>query len=190
MKVLMIGLAGRAGAGKDTVGGFIKKHLEPKGEATKLMAFAEPLKSICKAVYAFTDEQMTQHELKVKGDLRYPRADGSYLSPREAMQLLGTEWARRCYANTWVDLGIRRAREANVAHIVFTDCRFINEANGIRNAGGQVWRIYRAEADKAVSNHASETEMNTEEFKELVTHVVYNSGDLEQLRKIVQGHLS
>jgi hypothetical protein len=31
----------------------------------------------------------------------------TYLTPREALQKLGTEWGRECYPNTWVDLCIR-----------------------------------------------------------------------------------
>lgn len=34
-----------------------------------------------------------------------------YLTPRFALQLLGTEWGRRCYSNTWVDYTLRLAKE-------------------------------------------------------------------------------
>ena len=32
-----------------------------------------------------------------------------YLTPRHALQQLGTEWGRRCYNNTWIDYAIRVA---------------------------------------------------------------------------------
>jgi hypothetical protein len=34
-----------------------------------------------------------------------------HLTPRHALQQLGTEWGRTCYPNTWVDLCIRTARK-------------------------------------------------------------------------------
>jgi len=40
--------------------------------------------------------------------IRHP--EKCYLTPRYALQMLGTEWGRDCYLNTWVDLTIRQAR--------------------------------------------------------------------------------
>ncbi len=190
MKPLLIGLAGRAGSGKDTVASIIKTQINKRGYSVKTLAFAEPLKKIVQEVYAFTDEQMTKHELKEAGDQRYPRPDGSFLSPREAMQKCGTEFARSCYPNTWSDFGIRRAKQLMKPGIdlsvVFTDCRFLNEAQAIRDAGGEVWRITRSSADLKHSDHASENEMNSREFNALVGTHVHNNDTLEYLVRIVK----
>jgi len=35
----------------------------------------------------------------------------AFLTPRYALQRLGTEWGRDCYDNTWVDLAIRTAKK-------------------------------------------------------------------------------
>ncbi len=191
-KPMLIGLAGRISSGKDTVGGFIKQYLSRYGiSVTTLVSFAEPLKKICQEVYAFTNEQMTDRTLKEMGDIRYPRGDRSFLTPREAMQLLGTEWGRRCYPNTWSHLGMRRASAllASGNHVVFTDCRFVGEATAIRDAGGEVWRIHRKIADEVVATHTSETEMDTPTFTKLVSRVVNNDGTLEQLFDAVKERL-
>lgn len=49
---MIIGIAGRAGSGKDTVADLlVRDHRFVK------IAFADPLKRICKKVFDFTDEQ-------------------------------------------------------------------------------------------------------------------------------------
>lgn len=114
----IIGLLGKAGSGKDTAAdvlvaahGFVK------------VSMADPLKRICKDVFAFTDEQLWgPSEERNKPDERYQRPyrvrtdvdehETRYegLTPRYALQKLGTEWGRDCYSNIWVDYALRTAR--------------------------------------------------------------------------------
>jgi hypothetical protein len=129
---MLIGISGFAGSGKDATADFMVKDLG----FTKV-ALADPLKRIARDVYAFTDEQLWgPSQARNAPDLRYPRpcklcggsgdryvsnddpiepclschgARVTYLTPREALQKLGTEWGRECYPNTWVDLCIRTA---------------------------------------------------------------------------------
>lgn len=121
---MIVGISGVAGSGKDTVADlFVQKHGFVK------VALADPLKRICRDVYAFTDDQLWgPSESRNAPDKRYPRGTGVavadpdengirgaqfqpvYLTPRLALQLLGTEWGRVCYDNTWVDLAIRTAQ--------------------------------------------------------------------------------
>lgn len=189
MGKMIIGVAGRISSGKDTVGNMVKQELASKGEGCKLLAFAAPLKKICQSVYDFTDEQMTDHEKKAAPDLRYRRYDGTYLTPRECMQLLGTEWSRKCYPNTWADYGMRLAK-MHETHVVFTDCRFINEAEAIKSAGGFVWRVRRRAADQMRATHVSEVEMDTEQFEWLVDRHIENERDLTDLRSAVKEALA
>lgn len=182
---MIIGLVGRAGSGKDTVAGMLTEIL---GGAASL-SFAEPLKRFCGEVFDFSLQQLYgPSEARNAPDLRYPRAGRAPLSPREALQTLGTEWGRACYPDIWAELGIRRARAAEhlAGSVVFTDTRFVNEAARIRAAGGEVWRVRRPSADSVITAHASETEMNSREMEELVTLTLHNNGSLEELRKQVQ----
>lgn len=190
----LIGLVGRAQSGKDTVGQMIQRTLQGDqrhiDESVLLMSFAGPLKKICGEVFDFSYAQLNGDQ-KEQGDERYRRADGTFLTPREAMQKLGTEWGRACYPEVWVDLALRLAKVsmARGDSIVFTDCRFLNEAKAICLAGGQVWRIYRKSAD-TLSTHPSETEMNSREMDELYAYRISNDGTLEELRAEVDGILS
>jgi hypothetical protein len=176
-RTVIIALSGRAGSGKSTVARLL---------GGKEISFAEPLKRFCQEVFAFTDEQVWgPSECRNAPDTRYPRADGGFLTPRHALQTLGTNWGRECYENVWVDLGIRRALACPEPLVVITDCRFVNEAKAVRAAGGEVWRVVRPGAGLAgaAGLHPSEAEQESEPFSDLVTRTVFNDGSVDQLRE-------
>lgn len=82
---------------------------------------------------------------------------GVHLTPRRALQQLGTDWGRNCYENTWVDYAMRRARtlqDAGCPLVLITDVRFQNEADAIRAAGGIIIAVERPGVAKGA--HASE----------------------------------
>lgn len=198
----LIALAGRAGSGKNTAADML---------GGRQIAFAEPLKRFCQEVFAFTDEQVWgRSEWRNAPDKRYPRGDCpscfgtgiggpdqhcrecggrglEYLTPRYALQTLGTEWGRGCFGNVWAELGVRRALAFPEDLVVITDCRFINEAKSVRAAGGEVWRIVRQGAglDGAAGLHPSEAEQESTEFLALVGRTVVNSGTLDDLKRIL-----
>lgn len=205
---MIIGLVGLAGSGKDTVADMLQRF-----HGFRKVAFADPLKRIARDVYDFTDEQLWgPSEYRNAPDLRYPRersglAGGdAFLSPRYALQTLGTEWGRDCYADTWVDMGIRIARELlnpnggkdydaklgvfkstcpPPSGVVFSDCRFVNEERKIKAAGGKVVRIVRPGAGLAgaAGLHKSEVEQ-----LQIVADVeIVNAGTLDELRENVRG---
>ncbi len=185
----LIGLSGRAGSGKNTVMEIIAR-LERDGASE--IAFAGPLKRFCQEVFGFSAEQI-EGAAKNDPDPRYPRMhrdpQGCYrklLTPRYAMQTLGTEWGRDCFPDVWADLGIRRA-QALPGTVVITDCRFLNEAKAIIAAGGEVWRIVRPGAGLSGSAgaHASEAEAESAEFLALVSKTIHNTGTLKDLRRAV-----
>lgn len=187
-KPKLIALVGRAGSGKDTVARMLQT-MEP----FESLSFATPLKAFVREVFDFTDDQLYgPSESRNAGDIRYPRPDGTFLSPRQALQKLGTEWGRACFADVWAELGARRALRlmAEGKNVVFTDCRFVNEAAAIVKAGGEVWRIRRDAADFPVATHLSETEMNTVQMRALVGMYVSNQGGLAELESSVRRCLS
>jgi hypothetical protein len=126
----IIGIAGRAGAGKDTVADIlVREHGFVK------IALADPLKRACKEFFNFTDEQLWgPSEERNKPDERYPRNHSwpngffptrclccnalegyeperqCYLTPRFALQQLGTEYGRAMFENVWIDKAIETAR--------------------------------------------------------------------------------
>lgn len=186
---------GEAGSGKDTMA----DYLVAQHDFTK-MSLADEMKRIVKKVYDFTDEQLWgPSQFRNAPDQRYQRDDQivtfshpePYLTPRMALQTLGTEWGRTMYLDTWVDLTLRNAqkllegghyynqktgllsfrKDSTIADklkvprgVVIADCRFLNEIRAIRKAGGKVVRLYRAGRPKltgGVEGHASEMEQRS-----------------------------
>ena len=208
----IIGVSGLAGAGKDQVATYL---VEDFGFVR--MSLADPLKQICRRVYAFTDEQLWgPSQFRNGPDSRYPRPDGTFLSPREALQTLGTEWGRSCYPDTWAQLCVRTAKELltepiarydqkqglyyldelggttrgntmTTKGVVIPDCRFKNEMAAIKAAGGKVVRVTRP--GSGLSNERGLHPSETEQASipdEEFDHVIRNNGTLEDLRFMVK----
>lgn len=117
-----IGIEGLPGTGKDTLAAHIAEKY-----GHKILSFARPLKLVVQQIYQFSDAQMFgSSHYRNEPDLRYPRGDGTYLTPRLALQLFGTEAGRACYENTWIDLAAREAAAVNAlgGRWAFTDVRF------------------------------------------------------------------
>ena len=140
---MILGLTGRAGAGKDTAAAALRTL------GFERVAFADPLREMLRAL-GLRDE----HMVGPAKELPVPHLG---LSFRRLAQTLGTEWGRALDPELWVKVARDRVRTAleRGKHVVVTDVRFDNEARMIRDAGGRVVRIERPGADP-VLEHASE----------------------------------
>jgi len=113
-------------------------------------------------------------------DRFYPK----YVTPRLALQTLGTEWGRTLYAPIWAEIGISSARKKHPEDdVVFSDVRFHNEIGAIKKAGGYLVRLRRGEAR---FNHASEMEMMTI-TDDAFDMILNNTGSLEAFIAMVDG---
>jgi hypothetical protein len=187
---MIIGLTGYARSGKDTVARIIdsleyKRTQDP--DCVELVAFAEPMKAFCMSLFGFSHDQVYGNS-KEEPDPRWIRPDGRPLTPRYALQTLGTEWGRNCDPDLWVKVARDKAVKAHQAGklAIITDVRFVNEARCIREAGGVIWRIYRA---GRAHSHASEAEIWSEEMTAHVTSEIVNVHTLESLELAVKDRL-
>jgi hypothetical protein len=203
---MLVGICGQAGSGKDTVADFLCRH-----HGFVKVAFADPMKRFVQDVFDMSDAQIWgPSEGRNAPDSRYPRCPWELsreehqhndnckdtLTPRYALQTLGTEWGRNCYPNIWVEYAIRIHEQLQgggygydqrrglftvsyldsprpydhgepmmsaKTNVVISDVRFKNEVEGIRKAGGDVFRITRPGADGGVgvAGHASEAEQKS-----------------------------
>jgi dephospho-CoA kinase len=133
-KPLLIGLSGKAGAGKSTVGDYLAG-----AHGYAQFAFAGALKEVVQTAFHFTEAQMVLGKEAV--DPRWG------VSPRWCLQWLGTEVLRA----KWPDIWIRHLRQEILDFlsingqrpIVVTDVRFRDEAEALKAMGAVLVRIER-----------------------------------------------
>lgn len=147
--VVLVGLCGPSGSGKDT----LADALMARSGGSKT-AFAEPLKTACKALFGLTDHQL--HDPVAKN----VTVDLWGRSPRDLLQIVGTDLLRE-QLDGEVFLKSMRARIAAASGVMFvTDCRFENEAELVRHAGGQIIHLYRAAATPLATTHVTEQRLS------------------------------
>lgn len=167
----LIGLAGLAGAGKDTV----RNMLEEEHDFTGI-AFADPIRNMVGALLAdngFSTKWMFERHLKEQP------VDGLDLSYRHLAQTLGTEWGRHLQADFWLRIAqsrIEHHRKTGARKFVISDVRFVNETQWIKDQGGEVWLIKRP-GIAAVRDHESERQI----AEITADRVIDNSGSIEDL---------
>lgn len=85
---------------------------------------------------------------------------GHGMSPRRALQTLGTDWGRaKVGPDVWVNAAILRAAfkvQDGAPLVVITDGRFENEIDRVRDAGGRVILLTAETTEKAGDMHPSE----------------------------------
>lgn len=179
MKVLL-GLIGEAYAGKDSVARHIMKQY-PNPIST-VLHLADPLKCIVEKLFNFSHDQLWGSTKNII-DTRYGR------SPRDILQLVGTECFRMLYPNVWIDYLIRECERMNHQLIMVPDVRFINEAEAIRKTNGWLWRIVCPNHPKNAAMtpeqhaHASEAEQKRIPEEWISKTLTANYGELDDLYK-------
>jgi len=149
MSQLLIGLTGFARTGKTTAA----QHLASE-HGFECYAFADPIREALGSMLNLGPEDF-------EGAAKEQLIPWLGRSPRQLMQLLGTEWGRHMIsANIWMDLaeqrlnGLADALDSSPGFVI-SDVRFENEADFIRKRGGVVIHLSRDDAPP-VSNHSSE----------------------------------
>jgi len=145
MKGRLIALSGKMGSGKTTTFKLLHDRLGP---GVVLVKFASPLYE-------------AQDYLYEKFGFGFPA-----IKDRKLLQWLGTNWAREKNENVFVDVFKDRVAGlmANGMTVICDDCRFLNEAEAVRELGGTVIKINKLHGGHAESesgkSHASEKEID------------------------------
>ena len=165
----LIGIAGRARSGKDTVANFIIAAI-----GGYRYSFADPIR----AMLAPLGVDMNDPYWQARKEDIIPALG---VSPRRMMQTLGTEWGRNLISpDLWLVLAHQRLLR-NGPGMVISDVRFENEAAWIRKHGGRIIHVIRPDA-KAVEAHASEDGIEMQDTDARL----FNSGTLEELQLSVR----
>lgn len=210
-KLHIIGLCGHINAGKDSVGQILVAHA-----GFRQMSFAGPLKAEASEAFQVEPAVFVRREQKeqpmqelalercsdqafvamallhlVEREPGVPRAQqlARPRSPRQIMQLWGTEyrraqkpnyWARRvCSHISYLHDALRESR------FVVTDVRFPNEAESLRNMGGKIWQIKRPGADQGTAGDGHVSRNDGSQFAP--DAVINNVYDLKHLAQLVLG---
>ena len=201
---MIIGICGFIGSGKDTVADYLVNFHEFRRES-----FASTLKDAVSAVFGW-DRTLLEGRTKEAREWREQvdpwwaeRLDMPTLTPRWILQYWGTEVCRKAFHDDiWIaslENKLRNSRD----HVVISDCRFPNEIQSIRNAGGKIvwvkrgelpdWYQYALAVNQLGSNlalnelkmrkiHASETAWVGTDFD----HEIDNNGSINDLYQQIQ----
>lgn len=177
---MLIGITGKAGAGKDTVAEYLwRKH------GFVRIAFADPLKRAVQEIFGLSDEQTWGREHK-EVPVHYWG-----MSPRRMMQLLGTDCIRKQFGgDVWVKrwvLSYKLVSETDC--VVVPDVRFVEEADAIRRNGGKVIRISRG-AENGLGHEAKRHESEMGLPDEYVSHTISNDGSFDDLYEKIEAWLA
>jgi hypothetical protein len=160
---VIIGLSGYAKAGKDTAADTMIQlfGFERASFAAVLrdcMAALNPI--VAPACYDGEADVLRYNE--VLDYMGYTDAKEEYPEVRELLQRMGTEVGRNILGeNVWVDAAMSKLDSR--FDYVFTDVRFPNEYDAVKNAGGVMVRITRP-GITAVNAHPSETSLDDHDF--------------------------
>lgn len=183
----IIAFAGRKQSGKTTCSEFLQKLCTNQfiGES-KIYNFADPLKkNICIDILGLTYEQCYGSDDQ-KNQLVDCYWDHHQLSAREVMQIVGTDIFRRMKQNVWSDAIIRHINKENPSIAIIADCRFPNEVETIKNAGGIVIKLTRNPYN---SYHASEMALDPNQYDQANFDLIIDNENLsigEQNEKIIK----
>ena len=195
---MLVGIVGFMGSGKGTVG----EILAESGFITD--SFARPLKDAVSIIFDWPRKLLEgdtalSRKWREEPDAFWSEKFGRPFSPREALQLMGTEAGRDVFHNDlWVISLINRSKGKDV---VVTDVRFQNEIKYIQDNGGIVIRVKRGEDPSWFDTVASTNYLSDDIIDSLphrsewdwvgcdFDHIITNDGTLQQLREKVEAIL-
>lgn len=169
----LIAITGQAGVGKTTVAQRLVTH-----HHYIRVRFADGLKKMLRTLGLTEDE--------IDGDLKEkPCTLLLGVTPRRAMQTLGTEWGRDLmHPDLWSNIWKARVTEQLLLghKVVCDDCRFENEVRFIKSfVSSEIWSVRRALAVGNTMTHSSEAEAASLPQDRIVS----NYGTVDQLNAYV-----
>ena len=129
----------------------------------KAYSFAKPLKDISIALFGLTEDQCygsdknknTPVAIRWNSMPGYKGRKKSFMTAREFMQYLGTDICRAIKSDVWSEKCISQITEEGSDFAIISDCRFPDEAEAIKEAGGKIIKLTRTASSK--DKHSSET---------------------------------
>lgn len=179
MKTKIIGIAGLAGSGKDTVGEAIVAFGKFERENWEIKKFATELKRIASILTGYKIQDFESQEFK-NAKLGPEWGD---MTVRDMLQKIGTEAMRdNLHPDVWVN-ALFSTYGYNSRWII-TDVRFPNEVERIKQHNGTLIKVVRPGV--VALDHYSEKALDDFDGWD---HVINNDGDRYDLVKTVKAVL-
>jgi hypothetical protein len=177
---MIIGLVGFIGAGKGTVRDILVREHGYHG-----FAFADALKDAVSTIFTWPrglleGDSNASRAFRERVDPWWSHKLGYEVTPRLILQKMGTEACRHGIAdNIWIAALEKRIH--GYEDVVISDCRFPNELDFVRSAGGIIVQVNRGNAptkEELSKMHVSETSWNYI----VPDYIVDNDGTLQELK--------
>ncbi len=199
----LIGIIGAIGSGKDTIADFLVAE-----HRFKKLSFARRVKDAAAAVFGWNRELLEGSTAESR-EWREQVDPFWGISPREALQKIGTEMFRKHVRDDiWIKCVEKDLAAEPYQRFVITDCRFQNEIDAIKAAGGQLIYVYRGpqpdwvprakaaykdpngpDAAWFADNNIHTTVWTTYALAEQADEIIENNGSLEELYSVVRWNL-
>lgn len=150
--MIIIGISGKKGSGKDTFATFLEDKLVTKYNLKVVhKAFADNLKKCCAILSGQFDWVFYDQDNKDK------KAGLLNITNRELMQKFG-DLTRQLDPDIWIKLALNLDFKSEPDILIITDVRYKNEAKAIKDRGGILIRI---KSNRSVEDcHISETDLD------------------------------
>lgn len=144
----------------------------------RMMSFAEPIKRMGAEFFISLGYEKDEavalvwaHKEKIVPEIN--------ATPRHVLQTLGTQWGRDCISQSiWLDCMRYRIEKEKSYGVVIDDVRFLNEAEMIKNMGGEMWKIIRPSVVNK-ETHVSEGGLDDWDGFD---RVIENTGTIQEFR--------
>lgn len=168
---MIIGIAGYARSGKDTVADILVAQY---GYSKR--AFAAPIRDMLLVLNPLIREKIYLKDLV--DNYGWDVAKG-FDETRRLLQVFGTEVGRDMISkDLWVNLGLKDVCPEN--KVVFSDVRFRSEAAAITRLGGVIWRVENSSIS-AANGHVSESDLSSWKYDSIIR----NNFSKEELEAMV-----
>lgn len=168
---MLIGVCGKAGAGKDTIGSYLVTNY-----GFKQIALADPIKRLVKDVFVLDDHTVYDRVAREK-----PLEQWNGWTVRKLLQTIGTEMFRKTIDESiWVKSLWQRVAKDIQSDYVVTDVRFPNELEFLKDSAGEKFvsiKVTRngCNGNVGVNGHESEKYDLSTDF------ILSNNGTIQEL---------
>ena len=151
----------------------------------KHYSFASPLKEIAVGLFGITEEQCygTDQEKNTPINIKWEDMptkvkQKGFMTAREFLQHFGTDICRSIKPDIWTGRCMRQILQEGSGLAIISDCRFPNEVEAVRAAGGKVIKLTR---NIAKDGHSSENALSGyKDFDSVIDNASMNIQECNQ----------